>query len=265
MNDAIKNLNEEPHRTTIHGGIGGYAECACGWRSLCTIVGDPKSFATWHRVAIAETIANPYLLKFLEPITDTEREIFGIFEDPVVDFFVPRVRRERLIVEYAHAIPAESVVRKLAELSPICELGCGTGYWAKLLADVGADVLAVDSHPPLEGENSWHRASRAGLLSQPAILQHFVDIVKADATLFDVPSDHALMLCWPPDDDMAARVLSRYRGEHVIYIGEGGSGCTGDYAFHTALAEQWKMTASYAIPQWEGLRDDVSVYARSKS
>jgi len=43
---------------------------------------------------------------------------------------------------------------------------------------------------------------------------------------------------------------------------EGEGGCTGDDGFHAALAEQWELTASYEIPQWHGIHDDVCVYVR---
>jgi hypothetical protein len=74
------------------------------------------------------------------------------------------------------------------------------------------------------------------------------------------------MLCWPPyADGMAQQALARYEGARVIYIGEGEGGCTGDDVFHAALAEQWKLAASYEIPQWDGLHDDVRVYVRRAS
>jgi SAM-dependent methyltransferase len=171
-------------------------------------------------------------------------------------------RRDRLVAEYAWAIPTESVLRKLAELSPICDLGCGTGYWAKLLRDVGADVLAVDANPPLEGTNHWHRR-KAGILGQPVGIRHFLDVVKGDAATFDVPSEQTLMLCWPPyNNRMAEQALSRYRGARVIYIGESEGGCV-----QVPLCSKCPMKvvitrASYEIPQWEGLHDDVRVYVR---
>jgi len=134
-------------------------------------------------------------------------------------------------------------------------MGCGTGYWAKLLRDVGAEVQAVDSNPPLEGDNHWHRR-------EVGILRYFGDVSRGDAATFSVPSKYTLMLCWPPDGGMALHALERYGGARVIYIGEGKGGCTGDNGFHAALAEQWKLSASYEIPQWPGMHDDVCVYVR---
>jgi len=64
---------------------------------------------------------------------------------------------------------------------------------------------------------------------------------------------------------MAQRALARYGGARIVYIGEGEGGCTGDDDFHAALAKQWKLAASYEIPQWDGVHDDVCVYVRRAS
>ncbi len=248
----------EAHRTVVRDD---HAVCTCGWHSS-RVFGDPGPLATWHQLAIGETIDNPYLRAFLAPITEAEVSALGDWGN---EGLAANTRRDRLAAEYAWAIPTEGVVRKLAELSPICDLGCGTGYWAKLLRDVGAEVLAVDLNPPLEGDNHWHH-QEVGILRRPTSLQHFVDIVKGDAATFDVPSEHTLMLCWPPwGDPMAARALARYRGARVIYIGESAKGCTGDDAFHAMLDKQWDLVARHEIPQWNGLHDDVRVYDRRRA
>jgi hypothetical protein len=89
-------------------------------------------------------------------------------------------------------------------------------------------------------------------LGQPVGIRHFVDVVRGDAATFDDPPEQTRMLCWPPyADGMAQQARARYGGARVIYIGEGEGGCTRDDVFHAALAEQWKLAASYEIPQWD--------------
>jgi hypothetical protein len=63
----------EAHRTGVRAG---YAECTCGWHSLRAFA-DPSPFATWHRLAIGETIDNPYLQSFLAPSTEAELSALG--------------------------------------------------------------------------------------------------------------------------------------------------------------------------------------------
>ena len=244
----------EAHCTAVESD--GRASCTCGWRSP-QVLFDAAELAKWHRLSIGATIDNPLLTEFLAPVTEAER----YYPLTGSEWMAMSVRRDRLVAEYAWAIPAEPVLHRLADLSPICDLGCGTGYWASLLQKAGADVLAVDSHPPLQSKNHWHRAE-GGVLRRPATIQHFVDVVLGDAETFEVPRSHTLMLSWPPyNSSMAAVALARYRGERVIYIGEEG-GCTGDDAFHDALHTQWREIAFYEIPQWPGLHDAVYVYER---
>lgn len=239
----------------------GRTTCTCGWRAPQGFLFDESSFGRWHLLSTGATIDNPLLTTFLAPVTAAEIADAHAGSE----WMAHRLRRDRFCAEYAWAIPTEPILHRLAELSPICDLGCGTGYWASLLAKAGAEVLAVDAQPPLQGDNIWHRAEKAGIPRRAATIRHYVDVVVGDAATYDVPPSHALMLCWPPyDDPMAATALARYRGDRVIYVGESGGGCTADDAFHEALAEHWHQTTYYEIPQWPGLHDAVHVYERRK-
>ena len=226
-----------------------YVDCTCGWRSLRGPSWDSEALARWHYLAAGATIPNPLLDAFLA--TETAEELTACAG---IRHIVPYARRRVLTSRYAWAIPTELVIRRLAELSPICDLGCGTGYWASLLQAAGATVLAVDAAPPASDKDHWHKPDEH--------LQHFTDVVPGDAATFDVPTDHALMLCWPPyANPMAAVALARYRGQRVIYVGEHG-GCTADEAFHDALTTLWHEVARYEIPQWSGIHDYVTVHER---
>jgi hypothetical protein len=199
---------------------------------------------------------NPYLHAFL---------VCAYEEDRPSDFLL----RQRLVAEYAWAIPTESVIRALQKYEPICDLGCGTGYWAYLLSQAGARMLAVDPAPPLTGTNHWHHVKSCfGDLSMPSssVIRHYHEIVEGSAETFDVPRNHALMLYWPPyDQPMAEVALSRYRGNCVIYVGEGSSGCTANDAFHATLEAAWSLVEYHDIPQWIGVHDGVYVYKRKGS
>lgn len=250
----------EMHCTSV---AGQRATCTCGWRSPPSFYfgDDLDRLATWHRLSVGSTLDNPLLTQFLAPVTPAELEytskLFGR-ASPFDEWSAHRMRRDRLTAQYAWAIPIEPVLQRLAELAPICDLGCGTGYWAELLEKAGArKVLAVDSSPPRDEKNHYHRIERG------VDIRHYVHIVRGDANTFNVPASHTLMLCWPTySTAMASNALKRYRGDHVIYIGEGFGGCTADDAFHNALEKRWNMTAHYDIPQWPGIHDSVHVYER---
>jgi hypothetical protein len=206
--------------------------------------------------AVTAALDNPYLAAVSAPPSADEREQlakrYGTFVEQLEGFSLTFYRREILTSRYAWAIPTEPVVRRLAELSPICDMGCGTGYWAWMLQQAGAEVLAVDPLP-IGVANHWHKHG-----TQP-----FVEIVRGEAASFDVPITHTLMLCWPPyDAPMGHDAIRRYCGEHVIYVGEHG-GCTADDAFHDELAAKWTRLEELEIPQWFGVHDSVNIYRRA--
>ena len=43
-------------------------------------------------------------------------------------------------------------------MSPLVEVGAGTGYWALQLRQMGMEVTVLDSQPPgTRSRNLWHR------------------------------------------------------------------------------------------------------------
>jgi hypothetical protein len=160
--------------------------------------------------------------------------------------------RTRCCSTYSWAIPNEAALRTIAEYSPIVEIGAGTGYWASLLRTLRADVIAYDIAPPDLGGNPFHKLN---------VTHTYVKF--GDVSAVCAHHNRTLLLCWPPfDSPMAADCLRLYRGNRVIYIGEGHEGCTGDLAFHLALDADWNEVKSVTIPQWYGLHDVLTVYER---
>ncbi len=58
-----------------------------------------------------------------------------------------------LIAAYSHAVPNLEALRVLGGLAPLLEIGAGSGYWARLLKDLGTDILAYD--PAVPESNDW--------------------------------------------------------------------------------------------------------------
>lgn len=61
---------------------------------------------------------------------------------------------------------------------------------------------------------------------------------------------------------MAYDYLCQYKGDTVIYIGEGRGGCTGDDSFHEKLKFEYKLVDVYWIPQHFGIHDQLYIYKR---
>lgn len=69
-------------------------------------------------------------------------------DDVANTYMARRVLSER----FAWAVPTDEAILAIAELGPIVEIGAGTGYWAWLLEQAGAEVLAFDAEL---GGNHW--------------------------------------------------------------------------------------------------------------
>jgi hypothetical protein len=161
--------------------------------------------------------------------------------------------RDKLLEEYAFAIPSPNALERVASFSPIVEIGAGGGYWAKLLTEMGAVVHAYDKAPPgSHRKNDWKmrlhfpvRYGEPSVLSDPQYAKGW--------TLF---------LCWPYMDSMAYECLQHFRGDTVIYIGEGSGGCTANDAFFEVLERDYEELDQMYIPQWPCIHDYLSVWER---
>ncbi|RLF85284.1 hypothetical protein DRN34_04680 [Thermococci archaeon] len=158
--------------------------------------------------------------------------------------------REKCVKRYSWAIPSNEALNIISKYSGIVEMGAGTGYWSRLLQDMGVSILPFDQHVGEDNtyghRRSWTTVYRGG----DEILSKFSPSVN-------------LFMCWPPyDTPMAYDCLMSFRGKYLIYVGEGYYGCTGDDRFHCELEERWDGVLYQDIPQWYGLNDGLYIYKR---
>lgn len=158
--------------------------------------------------------------------------------------------RLELARKYAWAIPNTDVIKAMVKFSPsYVEIGAGTGYWARLLAEAGATVRAYDN-------NSWGMSK--GVLWYP--------VERGSSKSAAKHPESALLLIWPPYKkrmgvDAVAAYL-RAGGEKVVYVGEDRYGCTGDQAMHDLLDAEFERTDYKLIPTWEGVHDFAQFFVR---
>jgi hypothetical protein len=178
------------------------------------------------------------------------------------DFLAKVPLRDDLVKQYAWAVPSPEALTLIASYSPLVEMGGGTGYWAGLLAALGADILCYDSHPSArDGQvpNRFHGLQRLYFPVQrgrpPVLAEH------AGRTLF---------LCWPPyQSSMATRCLTHWRGRTLIYIGE-VDGCTASPSFESRLDREFVQEPLadgrryLKLPQWLGCHDVLRVFRRRR-
>lgn len=167
---------------------------------------------------------------------------------------------------FSFAVPTDEALDLIASFGPVVEIGAGTGYWARLLADRGCDVVAYD----LLGSafDKWFPGGQFG------------NVEKGSTDKAEEHADRTLLLVWPPMSSMAADALRCYEsagGKRLIYVGEGYGGCTADDDFFAMVGDHdycsdepcqhgpptWRETQTLAIPQWDGIHDYLGVYERS--
>jgi hypothetical protein len=162
--------------------------------------------------------------------------------------------RQRLVRKYCWTIPDPETVAFVAKhargglVDPIA----GTGYWAYLLAQVGVDVVCYDLNPGTAlHTNGWHGEDL------------YAEICAKDgAEAAALYPDRTLFLSWPPyEQDVGTRILMAYKGNRVIYIGEGQGG-TGNDELRLTLDTAWAEVESREPVQWWGIHDRVTVYER---
>jgi hypothetical protein len=206
------------------------------------------------------TIDNPFweaVKDCVEPDSFRGNPVVGEFRlDRSVEESMARAPNRQLMVrKYCWTIPDPDTVAFVAEhahgalVDPIA----GTGYWAYLLGQLGVDVVCYDLNPgaPLT-TNGWHGDDL------------YAEIFAKDcAEAAALHPDRTLLLSWPPHgQDVGTRTLLAYRGNRVIYVGEGRGGGAGDEQLHSIFDTQWTAVDSHRPVQWWGQRDRVTVYTR---
>ena len=177
------------------------------------------------------------------------------FEKAQSGFYTPKsyYARKNCTKKYGFAIPTNEVVRKIASYGKIIEMGAGTGYWAKLISEAGGDIIAIDKDPVGISANFYEFDT------------NWFDVEQGDVDTLSKHEDRVLFLCWPPyNNDFGARCLQEYKGDVLLYVGEGHYGCCGDQEFWKLLDEQWEEedNSYMSIPQWDGIHDYFTIYRR---
>jgi hypothetical protein len=162
--------------------------------------------------------------------------------------------RQSLCARYSWSIPSPGDIAWIAQLldgRAVVEIGAGSGYWAWQLAQAGVPVAAYDPHPPgPENKFVTHRT--------------YHPVLAGDHTAAANHPDRALMLCWPAyGDPYAKQALHAYRGDLLIYIGEGPGGCCADDRFHSILERDFEEIGSspFHVTYW-GIHCGLTAYRR---
>lgn len=164
------------------------------------------------------------------------------------------LNREALCARYSWSIPSPGDIAWITQAldgRAVVEIGAGSGYWAWQLAQSGVDVAAYDPSPPGPGNRfNQHR------------LYH--PVAEGDHERAADRPDRALMLCWPTyGAQFAKQALHHYRGDTVVYVGEGEGGCCADGRFHRILRRDFdEVGYSPFHVNWFGIHCYLTAWRR---
>ena len=153
-----------------------------------------------------------------------------------------------LVQAYSEAIPVVPALDLITGLSPLVEIGAGNGYWARLLADRGGDVVACDREPPAP-ERLWSTVQSADAIQ--ALQRH---------------PDRVLFSCWPPrPDGYMTEVLPVYRGSTLALITEGPHDpyWFGPDTLYDQLSKAWELAEKLDLPHWPQRSDSLMIWRRT--
>lgn len=138
----------------------------------------------------------------------------------------------------------------------VVEMGAGTGLWARILSQLGINVIAFDTFLSNHDSDS----DSVTYNTKP----DFFDVIKgsvSDLEKLDTRND-ILLLAWPPlQNKMDTSSLKAFNGMDLIYIGELG-GCTGSLEFCDVLSKSWKFVKVFEQPNSPMVKSCISHYQR---
>lgn len=190
-------------------------------------------------------------------IVPTESEIGMIdWRDPR---YVPRFdlavtlssyqNREEAVRRFGFAIPCAEALDAIAALSPLVEVGAGTGYWSALLTKRGADIIATDITA-----NGYSFAIGSVIA---------IETLDAVSAVQKYP-DRNVLAVWPCYTSTWATecATAMASGRTLALVSEWRGGCVADDSLFDLLESGFEEVADIALPVWDGMHDRLTIHPK---
>jgi hypothetical protein len=162
--------------------------------------------------------------------------------------------REEHISLYGFSVLIEAAVEAIRPFAPLLEVGAGGGYWSYELKRAGVDCHPTDPYP-LGSKSQRYKFSKSWCETEQ------LTALEAIAKY----STRTLLTIWPDyNGAWTGEMIDAYRGDCVIYVGEGNGGCTGDERLHNLLEERFELIETVGLPQFDGIHDRMEIHKRTK-
>jgi hypothetical protein len=170
------------------------------------------------------------------------------FQNDHVNFQLRKYFTENI----AWAIPSKESVENIRNFigNDYClEIGSGHGLWAGLLRLEGVNIVATDNFLS-------HNSQQLNVFTE-------VEEIDYKEAMIKYSNSDVLFLCWSTfNDPLSYNCLTNFKGNKVVFIGEGEDGCTADDSFFKEIGETFDLYKDIPIPNWQGISDFVLLYTR---
>lgn len=176
--------------------------------------------------------------------------------DPSTNPVIAELQRVRLfnLQTYSFALPSYEALQAIRRLSPIVELGAGTGCWAKLLQNMGADIIATDADT---------RSNKQYILH--AMLGYYFPVERrlGCEAVVRYPARNVLAV-WPclSEPWMREAAEAMLPGTRLALVHAGRGGCIGDRSLFDCLDEKFAVEVDMDLPRWPGMQDRLGIWRK---
>jgi hypothetical protein len=157
----------------------------------------------------------------------------------------------------------------------------GAGGVSRVPLNLGAGGVSwgerISSASEVSRGMSSPGASAAGILPRPPVLaldisslppppRQPLPVLAGTAEILASLPHQTLFLCMPSpgEEGLAESALAAFRGSHVAYVGEWGTGMTGTQALHARLlSSEWEMLSRMPVPNWPLIHAELFLFTRS--
>jgi len=238
--DMIRKTNHAPER----------------WLNIWSIV--PLGFAP----VVADMAAEEAILNLFEHprlFQEAQDLISNVYGDhPFMNITKRFNLRQKVIDRYGFAVPCLEAIERLQNLSPIVEVGAGSGYWSRLVNKRAGEpvMIATDSFAYLTD------GSQFGKYWEP---DNRIPIKHLSANVaVEEYKERNVFVSWPSYDESWAEGMARLiqPSKLLIYIGESEGGCTADDSFFKLMDSDFRRIEDISIPRWESIYDRMYIFER---
>jgi hypothetical protein len=163
-----------------------------------------------------------------------------------------RLARKAFIRQWGFSIPCAESVAELVQLSPLVEIGAGSGYWSALVAGADGDVIATDAI----AEGSPGYGLTVGLHTK-------IEALDAVEAVRRYP-ERNVFCSWPTQDaDWCAEAAQAMcAGRRLALVGQPRGGETGSPRLFDVLETDFTEERRIVIPQFPGVQEVFTVHRR---